>query len=205
MRSPTTALPHSRADNDGRIPIKPQSLNAAVQAIVHARKYAIHGVLKRAFYELLRSPAFWDAVTHERAHVRAAHQRAEDPALLAGLEDADIRHGVQALPGAWRPGRQEAPAAWAVDIARGPHILSSSCEAIMQTHAVQQWLEGLKRQSEHEWCATCLDERIRVWEGARIAWWARLDAWLETGVGVGVSVAQMNVDMHAAFGGEIPI
>ncbi|TBU55962.1 hypothetical protein BD310DRAFT_932598 [Dichomitus squalens] len=114
------------------------------------------------------------------------------------------RH-VQALPGAWRPGRQEAPAAWAVDIARGPHILSSSCEAIMQTHAVQQWLEGLKRQSEHEWCATCLDERIRVWEGARIAWWARLDAWLETGVGVGVSVAQMNVDMHAAFGGEIPI
>ncbi|EJF57034.1 hypothetical protein DICSQDRAFT_174312 [Dichomitus squalens LYAD-421 SS1] len=43
-------------------------------------------------------------------------------------------------------------AAWAVDIARGPPILSSSREAIMQTHAVQQWLEGLKRQSEHEWC-----------------------------------------------------
>ncbi|KAI1792043.1 hypothetical protein LXA43DRAFT_372199 [Ganoderma leucocontextum] len=46
----------------------------AVQAIVHARKYHIRGVLKRAFYDLLRNATFWDAVrvTHTNSGVARA-------------------------------------------------------------------------------------------------------------------------------------
>ncbi|KAI1784066.1 hypothetical protein LXA43DRAFT_248326 [Ganoderma leucocontextum] len=67
----------------------------AVQAIAHARKYHIRGVLKRAFYDLLRNPTFWDAVglTHTNSGVARAEveQRCSaDRKMLAPLSRGDI-------------------------------------------------------------------------------------------------------------------
>ena len=83
--------PPDRPSNTEVCGIRPPE--SAVQAIVHARKYAIRGVLKRAFYELLRNPAFWKAVAHEHTHSgvrRSILERAKEESLLAMLSDTDI-------------------------------------------------------------------------------------------------------------------
>lgn len=167
--------------------------NDALKILKVSRECAVPTLRKRAFYELLRSVAFWKAVADNRRGL--------------GLADADLfalfsaRNALQqrwsALIFTWPyPGSEMCPAQgvqgsrtcnprllklhlrraiWRADI-----IESKDYEAGIQDPI--GWLGVLVNKKDFSgqgWCETCLKERRTAWLEAQTSWWALLDSWVD--------------------------
>lgn len=167
----------------------------ALSILKVSRECAVPTLRKRAFYELLRSAAFWKAVADNRRGL--------------GLEDADLfalfsarsalqqrwaaliftspSPGSEVCPAANHPGGRSQACAPRIlklpmrrSIWRGDVIESRDYEAGMQDPI--GWLGILLNQKDFSgqgWCELCLKERRTAWMEAQTSWWAMLDTWLD--------------------------
>ncbi|KAI0760909.1 hypothetical protein BD413DRAFT_617431 [Trametes elegans] len=175
---PTARL--SRPDPDSHPASAPPTYAEAVSIVLFARQYALPGVLKRAFYELLASPPFWAALVADRRQIRLHEDdllrlynaryvlqqawRAAAPCV----PDPDKKKG-HASPAcnAYFPGRTDALRAM---------VLGSG---LVEPGAVDplryDLLAGLGEEERKKWCMWCLKD----WEDAlgekRKVWWRMLD------------------------------
>ncbi|KAI1786268.1 hypothetical protein LXA43DRAFT_1099413 [Ganoderma leucocontextum] len=162
---------------------------SAIRAIKLARQYSIPGILRRAFYELLSSWAFWDAL--------------EPPTSQSVLDDLriseeDIRMLLVArvkLGELWRDFVVHVPeGTWNVSH-RSPYDTRRCCHANKEKRAgrwltfvfergglevfdpirydfIKQWGKALEYK---EWCQACLDRKRKAWEEKRAEWWEGMD------------------------------
>ncbi|KAI0649594.1 hypothetical protein C8Q79DRAFT_939464 [Trametes meyenii] len=160
-----------------------QTYADAVNAIALARNHGIPSILKRAFYELLRSVEFWEEVerggysTIDLSHKDFLHLYAARVALGKSWRTlchtppptvkkakkcrCVIKGDAETRLHAWRGMFSEDM----LDVA----------DPIMQTLRFAE--EFVPPGSG--WCDKCLRERQNRWTQARGKWWRELDGWLE--------------------------
>ncbi|OJT07797.1 hypothetical protein TRAPUB_1312 [Trametes pubescens] len=165
----------------------------ALKILKVSRECAVPTLRKRAFYELLRSAAFWKAVADNRRGLGLAD---EDLFALFSARNA-LQQRWSALIFTWPyPGNEMCPgqgvqgsrtcnprllklhlrrAIWRADI-----IESKDYEAGIQDPI--GWLGVLVNKKDFSgqgWCETCLKERRTAWLEAQTSWWAMLDSWFD--------------------------
>ncbi|KAI0363513.1 hypothetical protein BV20DRAFT_975612 [Pilatotrama ljubarskyi] len=174
-------LPHKHA------PLRPY--NDAISAIDVARKFDIPEVLKRALYELLRSPAFWSALNGNRHLV--------DP--LSESDLLNLHEARYVLQREWRAlvltppfakpegsrcrslrttrpikclytGGDGRVAFWRSHIVDLEEWEKGAVDPIRGVDALKDAVQGMK----NTWCGRCLNERKEAWEAARVRWWVPL-------------------------------
>lgn len=163
-----------------------KNLNETTDIIAVARELDLPEVLKRAFYELLRNPSFWDMLVNKRANVK--------------LPDADVitlYHARHILQQEWRalalaPTSPESVCLGTQEQQRCASSIPARSAGRWQSHFVQTGdlekgaldpvcyvdviLEGpLFKRTEGPWCSACFAERKAAWEGAKARWWDTLD------------------------------
>ncbi|KAI0349905.1 hypothetical protein OH77DRAFT_1431563 [Trametes cingulata] len=173
---------------NGVIPLCPYS--DAVSVIDIARKFHLPEMLKCAFYELLRSPAFWAVLADDRHSVDTLSE-----ADLLNLHNAryvlqrEWRAMVLTPPFAGPDGSHCASVPTpkpkkckhtAADARVGfwrSHFIDSevwemgALDPIGGINGLRDAAQGLK----NAWCVRCLNERKEAWEAAKVRWWGMLD------------------------------
>ncbi|KAI0819881.1 hypothetical protein BC628DRAFT_954797 [Trametes gibbosa] len=185
---------------------KTKSLSLTFAIIHAARKYHLPELLRRAFYELIRKPSFWDRVSSDRANV--------------DLSDADllilfsVRHILQQK---WRalvstepsPGKPclryearpnakqcryatistERVASWGSYFIASGDFENGAIDPICHVDVVLDSAHFNPTGTNRSWCDLCLNERRKAWETAKGQWWDMLDG-------------LFNINLHGAQTGE---
>ncbi|KAI0349913.1 hypothetical protein OH77DRAFT_1156763 [Trametes cingulata] len=155
----------------------------AIEIISAAREFDLPQLLKRAFYELIRSTTFWKRVETER------------PTLA--LSDADLlmlyqaRHVLQqhwrelvfvpprlqylaCLCRHFRPSQRQA--SWSAEIVKWGDLQKGEEDPI-------GYLDTFKwrafENKERLWCRKCLNQSATTWLEAKREWWKKLDGLLK--------------------------
>lgn len=191
-RTPPTT-DHSWADPEDR------SSRAAIRALNLGRQYAIPGVLKRAYYELLSSRTFGrelESMLFGKSVIDELPIAVDDVRKLLAVR---LKLGEH-----WRKFLMEVPSgAWCVPSSRdldSPCGARRCCHADDETRArmwrdfvcdeergllelpvdplrcdlVTEWWETLRAR---KWCQGCLRRKRRAWEETRVAWWGGMGVW----------------------------
>ncbi|KAM5539177.1 hypothetical protein V8D89_007050 [Ganoderma adspersum] len=162
----------------------------AIRAIKLARRYSMPGILRHAFYELLSSQAFWDALG----------PRASQSALDAlRIPEEDVRMLLAArvkLGMLWREFVMQVPEGTTYRYQRSLYDMRWCCHYDEKTRAgawrsfvvdkgaleacdplrynfMAEWGEELRK--EGKWCQACLDRKRRAAEEKWSEWWERMD------------------------------
>ncbi|KAM5539171.1 hypothetical protein V8D89_007044 [Ganoderma adspersum] len=163
---------------------------SAICAIKLARRYAMPGILRRAFYELLSSQAFWDALGPR------ASQAALDGLRISEEDVRTLFSARVTLGGLWREFVMQVPEGTTYRSQRSPYDMRWCCYYDEKTRAgawrsfvvdkgalelcdplrydfVAEW-EGELRK-EGKWCQACVDKKRRAAEEKRSELWERMD------------------------------
>ncbi|KAI8989209.1 hypothetical protein BD414DRAFT_536507 [Trametes punicea] len=168
------------------------SASDALAMITIGREYKVPEVLKRAFYELLRNPSFWETVA----------SRARRPTLT--VSDADLLalyHARHVLQQKWTkllftpPGLEgrcltttrsrstkkclldedyERAASWQSQFVTENNLEKGAEDPLRYVESLLQ--EQAFKSLEETWCKACIDERKAAWEKACVDWWNSLDS-----------------------------
>ncbi|KAI0658233.1 hypothetical protein C8Q70DRAFT_899169, partial [Cubamyces menziesii] len=164
-----------------------KAIDSTLIAINAARQFKVPGILKRAFYELLRNPLFWLQVVTQRQTLSLS-----DADLLALYHARDFtqqhwRKLVFLLPGnggeclstgrlakkcAFTDGAERA-AYWRSQFVEDNHLEKGAGDPIWY---IGDLLQGAMFNSQTgTWCRACLDERQVAWNAMKSWLWSRLD------------------------------
>ena len=161
----------------------------AIRAIKLARRYSIPGVLRRAFYELLSSQAFWDALKPRASQVALDALRISEEDIRTLLA-ARVKLGVL-----WREFVIQVPEGTSCKYQRRYDMWC--CNADEKTRArawrsfvvdkgalemcdplrydfMAEWENELSK--EENWCQSCVDRKRRAAAERRSEWWEEMDA-----------------------------
>ncbi|KAI0349910.1 hypothetical protein OH77DRAFT_1490038 [Trametes cingulata] len=162
-------------------PIETIGYPAALEVISAARAFGLPELLKRAFYEVLRSAAFWERVEAAR------HE------LALALADADLlmlaraRYAFQQLwcervlvppPHPCATGRCLEQAAAKREVAWYGYVVKSGY--LQRGHEDPLlYIDGLRRNVTKSlgkaWCTACLEASMASWAAAKQEWWKKID------------------------------
>ncbi|EIW51935.1 uncharacterized protein TRAVEDRAFT_53930 [Trametes versicolor FP-101664 SS1] len=165
----------------------------ALVVLKASRDYAVPSLRKRAFYELLRSAAFWKAVADDR---RALGLADADVFALFGAREALQQQcstlifkrpsrGSDWCPMRFAEGNRCNPpykkphlrkAFWRSDVIQSGDYESGMRDPIGWLGVMMNKHDTLTGQG---WCEMCFQERRTAWMGARTSWWAMLDKWFD--------------------------
>lgn len=165
----------------------------ALVVLKASRDYAVPSLRKRAFYELLRSTAFWKAVADDRGALGLADA---DVFALFGARDALQQQWstlifTRPCPGSdWCPTRfaegnrcthpytkpHLRKAFWRSDVIQSGDYESGMRDPIGWLGVMMNKQGALTGQG---WCEMCTQERRAAWMDARTDWWAMLDNWFD--------------------------
>ena len=152
--------------------------------------YAMPGILRSAFYEVLSSQAFWDALGPR------ASQTALDSLRISDEDVRTLLSACIALGVLWREFVMEVPEGTTYRCQRSPYDMRWCCHYDEKTRAgawrsfvvdkgalevcdplrydfVAEW-EGELRKGK--WCQACVDRKRRAAEDKRSEWWEEMDA-----------------------------
>ncbi len=180
---------------------KKKNLHEATTIIAIACELDLPEVLKRAFYEVIRNPSFWDLLVTKRANVK--------------LSDADmlnLYHVRHVLQQEWRalvltppsPGstclapqeklrcsnasRARRAGHWRSHFVETGDLEKGAADPVCYVDAI---LEGpFFKKPDGTWCSECLAERKAAWEGSKVRWWGLLDRLLNIGTEAEADAAQ---------------
>ncbi|KAI0363515.1 hypothetical protein BV20DRAFT_975615 [Pilatotrama ljubarskyi] len=178
--------PAATAHSDGVGAAVEHTYLDALFIILLARRYNVQGVLKRAFYELIASQDFWDALTADRKRIRlpegdllrlynARHvleQRWREAAVVAPCTNARGESICEKSECRVRYGHSYS---LAKDLWRDMVLQSGLVDVGARDPMRYELLGGLKRESRDRWCAWCLREWEEMMGRKRREWWALLD------------------------------
>ncbi|OSC96918.1 hypothetical protein PYCCODRAFT_1212482 [Trametes coccinea BRFM310] len=157
----------------------------AINVINIARNYNIPEVLRRAFYEVLRSSGFWDQL-HARRPVKSLSK-----SDIISLQHARIvlqekatalffippgENGKCASSGRAKTrctGHDRAPA-WTSSFVTHSRLEACSTDPLGFADSICQGEEF--QDLVDSWCPACLEERKLAWAAAKLEWWASLDS-----------------------------
>lgn len=165
-------------------------LEATTNIVAAAREFNMPELLKRAFYEFLCNPSFWEAISANRKGVN-----------LADTDLIRLYHARHVLQQEWNtlvltppmPGEKcptllaKKPCTfittkrrkvyWRSHFVDTGELEKGGADLIAYANIV---LEGpLFKVPDETWCKACLDERTEVWQAARNRWWDMLDGLFE--------------------------
>ncbi|KAL7284894.1 hypothetical protein ACG7TL_002208 [Trametes sanguinea] len=161
------------------------TLKDAINVINIARNYNIPEVLRRAFYEVLRSSVFWDQL-HARRPVKSLSK-----SDIISLQHARIvlQEKATALffipPGengkcasSGRAKRRctvhDRASAWTSSFVTQSRLKVCSKDPLGFADSIN--LGDEFEDLEDSWCPACLEERKLAWAAAKLEWWASLDS-----------------------------
>ncbi|KAI0349903.1 hypothetical protein OH77DRAFT_1593928 [Trametes cingulata] len=166
----------------------------AIEMISIARKHDVPSLLKPAFYELLRSTAFWDLVDREGRKAVSLRQGDLLRMLIARMELGKAWRALYRNP-VWKQSKKDRRKC-TCSVTGDSESASDSEEA--RVRRVQAWRamfpEGVLDdpdpimcagqlrtrfvRDKTGWCDVCLEREESVWIAARRRWWRQLDGWL---------------------------
>lgn len=180
---------------------KKRALGDTTAIIALAREYNLPEVLRRAFYELVRSSAFWEAIATDRDSVELA-----DADLIALYH---VRHTLQQE---WRTLLLTQPSldASCLDAPRGKdkcmytnipsrvsawqrlvvgtgHLETGAVDPIYSADVILA--AAAFKNLGGTWCSLCITERKSAWAAAKARWWDMLDELFKIPAAEGVANA----------------
>ncbi|EIW51928.1 uncharacterized protein TRAVEDRAFT_53922 [Trametes versicolor FP-101664 SS1] len=178
---------------------KKKTLGETTAIIALAREFNLPEVLRRAFYELVRNPAFWETITTNRDSVKLA-----DADLIA------LYHARHTLQQEWRTLLLTQPlpeasclnsqrgkdrcaytnvasriSAWRRLVVETGHLETGAVDPIYHIDVILAAVEF--RDLAGTWCTLCITERNCVWAAAKSQWWGMLDELFKIPAAAGVA------------------
>ncbi|KAL7284893.1 hypothetical protein ACG7TL_002207 [Trametes sanguinea] len=174
---------------------KKKSITHTIEVINVAREVGVPEVLRAAYYELVRSPSFWERVATRR-HALAL----SDADLVALYHARDVLQKKWAallftVPGSrgmciggnafnfgpvarlkercYRNEEAARKAAWQSELVQHTFLEKGSEDPIWYVERMLQ--SSAFRSLEGMWCATCMEQRREAWTAARTEWWDLLN------------------------------
>ncbi|OSC96917.1 hypothetical protein PYCCODRAFT_1440687 [Trametes coccinea BRFM310] len=174
---------------------KKKSVTHTIDVINVAREVGVPEVLRAAYYELVRSPSFWERVATRR-HALAL----SDADLVALYHARDVLQKKWAallftVPGSrgmciggnafnsgpvarlkercYRNEEAARKAAWQSELVQHTFLEKGSEDPIWYVERMLQ--SSAFRSLEGMWCATCMEQRREAWTAARTEWWDLLN------------------------------
>ncbi|KAI0918601.1 hypothetical protein AcV5_002548 [Taiwanofungus camphoratus] len=179
-----------------RLSAASKDIYKAVEMVNVGQNYALPEVLKRAYYELLRSQKFWQEVTTNRKRICLsdadiirlfeARDKLQSEWICTALRPPDPAELPCPLerPSSASNSYKRCRNAWSEDGTQW-----STC--IIGSNIFEDWrhdpLHGLDCIITVGWdkmgfCQGCLRARQKLWQGKKDQWWKDLDAWLKLDV-----------------------
>lgn len=169
-----------------------KNLHETTTVIAIAREFDLPEVLKRAFYELLRNPSFWDTVVSKRTgvklpdgdvlnlyHVRHVLQQEWRTLVFTPPSPGSACLGSQEQQRCANTSRARRAGHWRSHFVETKDLENGAADPVCYVDVI---LEGpLFKNPDGTWCSACLAERKAAWEGAKARWWDMLDELLRIG------------------------
>ncbi|KAL1948027.1 hypothetical protein VTO73DRAFT_12102 [Trametes versicolor] len=182
-----------------RVPLrnsKRKGLSNAITIIALTRECRIPELLKRAFYEVLRNPSFWEAVVAKR-----------DSLKILDADLLNLYHAREVLQRQWRTLLFAPPGSACLGSATQPQRCLYNTPAERAAHWRSHFIETAElekgvadpvyyvdalldgpflQQPNGTWCKACLADRKAAWSAAKIQWWDMLDGLFKINVNAAV-------------------